>query len=128
MVTLCSDPVHLTQSQRKRTSQPGPLFLAGHLALDFLNTRMRANGKIVDVLQRDQDVLHWLKQAGLATPTIWPNAARMSLLDSARTLREDIRSLVEKRKAGTGEILQFSIVFCLLRRVTPGLFGTRRAP
>jgi predicted RNA-binding Zn ribbon-like protein len=100
MVTLRLDPVLLTQSQRKRTSQPGPLFLAGHLALDFLNTRMRANGKIVDVLQRDQDVLHWLKQAGLATPTIWPNAARMSLLDSARTLRENIRSLVEKRKAG----------------------------
>ena len=90
----------MTQAQRNRTSQPDPLFLAGHLALDILNTRMRVNGKIVDVLQRDQDVLHWLKQAGLAAPKVGPRAARLSLLDSARTLRENIRSLVEKRKAG----------------------------
>jgi predicted RNA-binding Zn ribbon-like protein len=76
------------------------VFLAGHLGLDFRNTRMRVNGKIVDVLQRDEDVLHWLKQAGLAVPKVRPHAARMSLLDSARTLRENIRSLVEKRKAG----------------------------
>jgi predicted RNA-binding Zn ribbon-like protein len=100
MVTLCSGPIHLTPSQRKRTSQPGPLFLAGHLALDFLNTRMRVDGKLVDVLQRDQEVLGWLKQAGLAAPKIGPRAAQTSLLDSARTLRENIRSLVEKRKAG----------------------------
>ena len=76
------------------------MFLAGHLALDFLNTRMRVDGKIVDVLQRDQDVLDWLKQAGLAVPKVGPHAARMSLRDPARTLRENIRSLVEKRKAG----------------------------
>jgi predicted RNA-binding Zn ribbon-like protein len=100
LVTLCSGPIHLTHSQRKRTSHLGPLFLAGHLALDFLNTRMRVNGKLVDVLQRDQDVLHWLKQAGLAVPKIGPLAAQMYILDSARTLRENIRSLVEKRKAG----------------------------
>jgi predicted RNA-binding Zn ribbon-like protein len=74
--------------------------LAGHLALDFLNTRMRINGEIVDLLQRDHDVLHWLNQAGLSAPKVGPHAARMSLLHSARTLRENIRSLVEKRKAG----------------------------
>lgn len=90
----------MTQSQKKRISQSGPLFLAGHLGLDFLNTRMRVHGEIVDVLQRDQDVLHWLKQAGLAVPKVTPRATRTSLLDSARTLRENIRSLVEKRKAG----------------------------
>ncbi len=100
MVTLFSSLNHLTQFQKKHTSQPRPLFLAGHLALDFLNTRMRVDGKIVDVLQRDQDVLDWLKQAGLAVPKVWPHAARMSLRDPARTLRENIRSLVEKRKAG----------------------------
>jgi predicted RNA-binding Zn ribbon-like protein len=99
LVTLLSSLIHLTQPQRKRTSQPGPLFLGGHLALDFLNTRMRVNGKLGDVLQRDQDVLHWLKQAGLAAPRLGRGAARMSLLDSARTLRENIRSLVEKQKA-----------------------------
>lgn len=58
------------------------------------------NGKIVDVLRRDDDVLRWLKQAGLAIPKARPDAARISLLDPARRLRENIRSLVEKRKAG----------------------------
>jgi predicted RNA-binding Zn ribbon-like protein len=83
-----------------RTSRPGPVFLAGHLALDFLNTRMRVNGELVDTLRRDEDVLHWLKQAEIPAPELGRSAARMSLLDSARTLREHIRSLVEKRKAG----------------------------
>jgi predicted RNA-binding Zn ribbon-like protein len=100
LVTLFSDPIHLTQSQGKRISQPAPLFLAGHLALDFLNTRMRVDGMIVDVLQRDQDVLHWLQQARLFAPKAGPHATRTSLLDSARILRENIRSLVEKRKVG----------------------------
>jgi predicted RNA-binding Zn ribbon-like protein len=74
--------------------------LAGHLSLDFLNTRMRVNGRIVDVLQRDQDVLHWLKRAGLSVPKVGRGATRTCLLDSARKLRENIRSLVEQRKAG----------------------------
>jgi predicted RNA-binding Zn ribbon-like protein len=61
---------------------------------------MRVNVKVVDFFQRDEDVFHWLKQAGLSVPKVMPNAARMSLLGSARTLRENIRGLVEKRKAG----------------------------
>jgi predicted RNA-binding Zn ribbon-like protein len=76
------------------------MFLAGNLALDFLNTRMRVNGELVDTLQRDEDALHWLKQAGFSVPELGRGAARISLLASARTLRENIRSLVEKRKAG----------------------------
>ena len=58
------------------------------------------SGELVDYFQRDQDVLYWLKQAGLSAPDLGRGAARMSLLDSGRTLRENIRSLVEKRKAG----------------------------
>jgi predicted RNA-binding Zn ribbon-like protein len=92
--------MHLTRPPTKRTSQPDPVFLAGHLALDFLNTRMRVNGKIVDTLRRDEDVLHWLKQAGLPVPKAGPGMARISLLGPARTLRENIRALMEKRKAG----------------------------
>jgi predicted RNA-binding Zn ribbon-like protein len=76
--------------------------LAGHPALDFLNTRMRVNRELVDSLQRDEDVLRWLKQAGLPVARIRPDMAPMSLVDAARTLRESIRSLVEKRKAGQG--------------------------
>jgi predicted RNA-binding Zn ribbon-like protein len=90
----------LIEPKTKRSSQPVPVFLAGNPALDFLNTRMRVNGEVVDLLQRDEDVLHWLKRAGLSVPDLSRGAARMSILDSARTLRENIRSLVEKRKAG----------------------------
>jgi predicted RNA-binding Zn ribbon-like protein len=90
----------LTESETKRPSRAVPVFLAGNLALDFLNTRMRVNGELLDTLQHDEDVLHWLRQAGLPAPKRGRGGARMSLLDSARTLRENIRSLVEKRKAG----------------------------
>jgi predicted RNA-binding Zn ribbon-like protein len=87
-------------SGRTRFSVPRPLFLAGHPALDFLNTRMRVNGQLEDCLQRGEDVLRWLEQAGFPTSEIGSAAARVSLLDSARRLRENIRSLVEKRKTG----------------------------
>lgn len=90
----------MTKSQRTPVAEPGALFLAGHLSLDFLNTRMRVNGRIVDVLQRDQDVIHWLKQAGFSVPKAGRGVTRIPLLDSARKLRENIRSLVEQRKAG----------------------------
>jgi predicted RNA-binding Zn ribbon-like protein len=93
------EPIHLTRSPN-RNSRPAPLSLAGHLGLDFLNTRMRVKGKLVDLFQRDEDVLHWLKLAGLPVPKAGADVVRMSLLDCARTLRENIRSLVEKRKAG----------------------------
>ncbi len=89
----------MSRSQN-RNSRPAPVFLAGHLGLDFLNTRMRVNGKLVDFFQRDKDVLHWLKLVGLPVPKTGADVARISLLDSARMLRENIRSLVEKRKAG----------------------------
>jgi predicted RNA-binding Zn ribbon-like protein len=89
----------LTRSPN-RNLRPALVFLAGHLGLDFLNTRMRVNGKLVDCFQRDEDVLRWLKLAGLPVPKAGAEVARVSLLDSARTLRENIRSLVEKRKAG----------------------------
>jgi predicted RNA-binding Zn ribbon-like protein len=76
------------------------VFLAGNLGLDFLNTRMRVNGELVDFFQRDEDVIRWLKLAGLSVPKAGPGATRIPLLNSARKLRESMRSLVEKRKAG----------------------------
>ena len=77
------------------------LFLAGHPALDFLNTRMRVNEDLVDLLQSDEDVLIWLKQAGFSAPTVDGRTGPLALLRSARRLRESIRSLVEQRKTGT---------------------------
>jgi predicted RNA-binding Zn ribbon-like protein len=77
-----------------------PRFLAGDLALDFLNTRMRSAGELVDLLQSGRDVLAWLEQAGVDVAAVSPGAASPSLLRAARQLREHIRSLVERRKAG----------------------------
>ena len=54
----------------KESSKSRALFLAGHPALDFLNTRMRVNGDLVDILESDGDVIIWLKQAGFAAPMI----------------------------------------------------------
>lgn len=75
-------------------------FLAGDLALDFLNTRMRAGGQVVDMLQNDEDVLEWLNRAGLPSPKAALDRTALSLLHHARELRENIRTLVERRKAG----------------------------
>ena len=84
----------------KPPAESRALLLAGHPALDFLNTRMRVNRELVDFLQRDEDVLRWLKRVGLPVAKSRPDTVPMSLVDAARTLRENIRSLVEKRKAG----------------------------
>ena len=76
------------------------LFLAGHPALDFLNTRMRVAGSLVDLLRSDEDVLLWFKQAGFPAPAIDNEPKPLNLLRSARTLRESTRCLIESRKGG----------------------------
>ncbi len=78
------------------------LFLAGHPALDFMNTRIRVDQEFVDCLESDEDVLAWLKQTGFPIPAGGIRVEPFSLLRSARKLRESIRSLVKKRKAGQG--------------------------
>lgn len=87
-------------SASRRPSDSRPQFLAGDLALDFLNTRVRVSGEVLDLLQTDEDVLSWLEQAGLPASKMPPRSDSPSLLRAALSLREDIRSLVEKRKAG----------------------------
>jgi predicted RNA-binding Zn ribbon-like protein len=84
----------------KQLPKPRALFIGGHPALDFLNTVMRVNGEWVDALQSNEDVLRWLRQARFPVSAVEPNTTPSSLLRSARRLRENIRSLTEKRKAG----------------------------
>jgi len=61
---------------------------------------MKVREAVVDFLQADEDVLGWLEQAGLPVVKIGARTKPLSLLRPARLLRENIRSLVEKRKAG----------------------------
>jgi predicted RNA-binding Zn ribbon-like protein len=80
--------------------EQGPGLLAGHPALDLLNTLPRVDGELVDLLQSDADVLHWLGEAGFSAGGAGRKMTPSSLLLAARTLRESFRRLVEKRKAG----------------------------
>jgi len=84
----------------EQSAELSPLFLAGHPALDFLNTRMKVNDELVDVFESNDDVLSWLRQVGFPITDTPPKMGSLRLLDSARRLRENIRILIEKRKAG----------------------------
>lgn len=100
MVTLDFSGVPNEMSSPRQSAKSNSLFLAGHPALDFLNTRMKANGELVDVFKTNEDVLRWLRQAEFPVIDTGPNHAPSRLLDSARRLRENIRILVQKRKVG----------------------------
>lgn len=87
---------------RKEPGKLQALFVAGHPALDFLNTRMKVDGDLLDLLQSDEDVLVWLRRAGFPAPTI-DIPQPLDLLGSARMLRESIRTIVERHKTGRRE-------------------------
>ena len=74
--------------------------LGDHPALDILNTVGRVEGELVDSLQTDRDVLQWLTRAGWPVENGLAPLGKPSLLENARALRETIRTLIEKRKAG----------------------------
>lgn len=81
------------------TPETGPRLLADHVALDLLNTIERADTTPHDHWQTDADVLAWLKQVAL-----WPGDDRAAppkgLATAARALREAVRLIVARRKAG----------------------------
>ena len=99
-----------------------------HPALDLLNTLFLLNGKLIDSLQTDQDVLQWL------TRTCWPVKGHLEtskstpLLHTVRNLRETIRTLVEARKAGKrAELAHFNAFLAESQnylKLTPGKGGT----
>ncbi len=72
-----------------------PALLSDHPVLEFLNTKPMVEGKLQDLLQTDVDVLNTLTRIG--RPTQFEGTG---LLAVARNLREEIRQLVESRKAG----------------------------
>jgi predicted RNA-binding Zn ribbon-like protein len=74
------------------------IVVADHPSLDILNTLPLVDGKLVDSLRSDADVLRWLALVGL--PVVDPGLRGSSLLHGMRVLREAIRPAVEKRKAG----------------------------
>jgi predicted RNA-binding Zn ribbon-like protein len=78
------------------------LFIADHLALDFINTRFGVGDGRRECLNSDEDVVGWLRRTGSLAPNdAVPASKRGRLLKAAIELREAARELVEKRKASS---------------------------
>ena len=78
-------------------------FIADHLALDFLNSVFGKGHDRTEFLADDEQVLNWLKQAGLPVDRAAQllKGGRPGLLrEAAVALRESGRALLERRKAG----------------------------
>lgn len=78
-------------------NEAAPMILADDPALDLLNTTPKVDGVLVDFFQRDEDVVRWLVAAGF---TAEGEPVTSGLLAAARGLREALRKLVLRRKAG----------------------------
>lgn len=73
--------------------------IAGHLALNFINTLFPHRGSAVDLFQRDDDVEAWLNRMDL--PVSGANQLSSGrLLKSARLLRNTLNKAVSDKKAG----------------------------
>src|SRR6201987_254048 len=85
----------------RRNTRPGPRFVAGDLALDFLNSIIRSGDEVVELLANGQDLVAWLEQAQLLdrrdAAAIRANSLPGELDDvaaQARALREWFRNFV----------------------------------
>jgi predicted RNA-binding Zn ribbon-like protein len=77
-----------------KTRNPSAM-LSDHPVFEFLNTTPIIEGKQQDLLQTDDDVRSTLSRLGWPTPF-----QGTGLLPAAKSVREEIRKLVERRKAG----------------------------
>lgn len=78
-------------------------FIADHPALDFLNSVVGTGDDRTDFLTDDEQVLNWLKQAGLSidqAARAFKGAPPGLLREAAVALREAGRGLLERRKVG----------------------------
>jgi Putative stress-induced transcription regulator len=85
----------------RRNTRPGPRFVAGDLALDFLNSIIRSGDEVVELLANGQDLVAWLEEAQLLdrrdAAAIRANSLPGELDDvaaQARALREWFRNFV----------------------------------
>jgi predicted RNA-binding Zn ribbon-like protein len=119
----------MSQAFESASVPSAPFFLADHPALDFLNTVAVVDGQPVDFLQSDEDVIRWLQRASLAEDGKLPRFAASTLLYSARTLRELIRNLIVKRKAGTrADVAAFNAFLMKARSYPQLVWESRKLP
>jgi predicted RNA-binding Zn ribbon-like protein len=82
------------------SASPEPFLIADHPAIDLINTVAVVNGVETDFWQSDSDVLRWLRAKDLLASETLPRWKQSALLTCARSLRETVRTLVLRRKAG----------------------------
>jgi predicted RNA-binding Zn ribbon-like protein len=74
------------------------VFVGGAPVIDFVNTEVVANGQRVDLLQTEEDLRAWLREADLA-----PDAVPVRL-EEIRQLRAQLRAMLLRRKAQKNHI------------------------
>jgi len=92
----------VSPGSKPATAPNSPILIGDHAALDMLNSLAAADGAPLEFWNSDRDVLHWLELKGLL-PAHHEVAASWkpgSLLGAALRLRELVRDLVVRRKAG----------------------------
>jgi predicted RNA-binding Zn ribbon-like protein len=78
-----------------------PIFIGDHVVLDLMNTVAMVDGRLVDTLDADEQVLKWLHRAGFPGSTKGSRAYPAgAIVGAARELRETIRDAVVRRKSG----------------------------
>lgn len=114
----------------------GFFFVGNRLCLDFVNTRVAEDGRLVDLLGEPSDLRWWLSEAGVfsgeeaeGAPEGWdggPWARRV--FERALALRDDLRGIVEA--IADGEIVRQGAIdeVNALLRARPGYPQIERTP
>ncbi|EKE78037.1 ABATE domain-containing protein, partial [Idiomarina xiamenensis] len=100
------------------------LFIASHLALDFVNTEVMVDQQPHDRLQSDDDVRRWLAEAEAlpeANDALASSAATGTLLALARELRAELKShlRLSRQQPGQQPAATLTVVNRILARGAP---------
>ncbi|MBE9034171.1 CGNR zinc finger domain-containing protein [aff. Roholtiella sp. LEGE 12411] len=106
--------------------RPAPFFIAGHLALDFLNTIAAPQGEPIEWLSSGLDLLDWLERAKMLDVEVkqrFRTENSSDILDSvakeARELREWMRGFVTRHAGhpiGVSVLAELDLLNQLLER------------
>jgi len=107
--------------------RPAPIFVGGHLAMDFLNSTAVPSGERIEWLLSGPDLVDWLKRAGAIESEVASEfrakggalRALDAVAEQARTLREWLRRFVIQHAGntlGTSALRELSPLNRLLSR------------
>lgn len=111
-------------------------FVGNRLCLDFVNTRVAENGRLVDLLGEPSDLARWLAEAGglggeeaEGTSKGWDGGSQgRRVFERALALREDLREVVEAIVGGEPVRQKAINEVNALLRARPGYPQVERTP